>query len=114
MWLIVSTGGSLVTFPKDMDQAAKMLNLRIKIDVWSQGLSKNQREDIREKLGQLFCQLATRRVWLYLKHVRFMLRTGEKGEVDGVSDLARLKSYHMEDEAENVIVDGRSSTLPGL
>ena len=91
-----------------MDQAAKMLNMRIKIDVWSQGLSNGQRNDIREKLGTLFCQLPARRVWLYLKRVRFMLGRGENREADQTFDVSRLEPYRRGKEAEDVIVDGRS------
>ncbi len=77
MYLLVQ-GGSLISLPKDMDQAAKMLNMRIKIDVWSQGLVEPVRQDIREKLRDLFCQLPARRVWIYLKHLRYMLLKGKK------------------------------------
>lgn len=90
-----------------MDQAAKMLNMRIKIDVWSQGLSNSRRKDIREKLGQLFCQLPERRVWLYLKRVRFMLRTRNKKQPDQAINVAQLASYSRGEEAEDIIVDGR-------
>ena len=53
--------------PKDMDQAAKMLNMRVKIDVWTQGLDESFSEKVRENLRELFCQLSARRVWYYLK-----------------------------------------------
>jgi hypothetical protein len=62
--------------PKDMEQARRMLNMRIKIDVWSKGLNESIREEIREHLRDLFCQLPARRVWYYLKHIRHM-RLGE-------------------------------------
>ena len=38
-----------------MDQAAKMLNMRIKVDVWSQGIAENIRVEIRERVRDLFC-----------------------------------------------------------
>ena len=47
--------------------------MRIKVDVWSQGLSDDIREDIRQKVAQLFCGLPPRRVWLYMKRIRCML-----------------------------------------
>jgi len=46
---------------KDMDQSAKMLKLRIKIDVWSKGIDESIREEIRNHLRDLFCQLPARR-----------------------------------------------------
>ena len=58
--------------PTDMDQAAKMVKMRIKIDVWSKGLDEGVREKIRENLMDLFFQLPARRVWYYLKHIRHM------------------------------------------
>ena len=94
-----------------MDQAAKMLNMRIKIDVWSQGLNTSQREDIRQKLGQLFCQLPARRVWLYLKRVRFMLRRGKGKGAGRAFDASQLASHGKSKEAEDVIVNGRSPAL---
>lgn len=59
--------------PKDLDQAAKMVNMRIKIDVWTQGLDESFRDKVRENLRELFCQLPPRRVWYYLKRIRHML-----------------------------------------
>ena len=94
-----------------MDQASKMLNMRIKIDVWSQGLSKSHREDIREKLGKLFCQLPVRRIWLYLKRVRLMLRTGTKKDAAQAIDVAQLALYSRGEESEDIIVDGRFPRL---
>ncbi|OKL58587.1 hypothetical protein UA08_06081 [Talaromyces atroroseus] len=46
--------------------------MRIKIDVWSQGLEESKRENIREKLRDIFCQLPARRLWYYLKQLRLM------------------------------------------
>ena len=58
----------------DMDQARKMLNMRIKIDVWSQGVDEDIRQQARENLVDLFCQqIPPQRLWLYLKHIRNML-----------------------------------------
>jgi hypothetical protein len=89
---------------KDMDQAAKMLNMRIKIDVWSQGLAENRRVEIREHLRDLFCQLPTRRVWLYLKRIRFMHMTGKKsiGMIE-----SQLDSDNLMNGPEDVIANGK-------
>lgn len=80
--------------PKDLDQASKMLNMRIKIDVWSRGVDENIRIENREKLRQMFCQLPARRMWFYLKHTRRMLltpnepdkRTGFRHDVDDIME----------------------------
>ena len=94
-----------------MDQAQKMLNMKIEIDVWSQGLSKSQRGDIQVKLGRLFCQLPERRVWLYLRKVRVMLRSGNYGEARQVVDVSKLEWLGKGEEAEDVIVDGKFLVL---
>ena len=85
-----------------MDQARRMLNMRIKIDVWSQGLSESIRGDLRDKLRELFCQLPPRRVWYYLKSIRLMHLS--KGKSDPLHD-SRLTSGDMLDGAEDIIVD---------
>jgi hypothetical protein len=46
--------------------------LRIKIDVCTQGFREATREKVRENLKDLFCQLPTRRFWMYLKLLRVM------------------------------------------
>lgn len=89
---------------KDMDQAAKMLKMRIKIDVWSQGLAENKRVEIRENLQDLFCQLPARRVWLYLKRIRFM-HMRERVPI-GMID-SQLDSNDMLDGPEDIIVNGK-------
>lgn len=78
--------------PKDMEQARRMLNMRIKVDVWSQGLDKDFRVGIRCNVRDLFCQLPVRRVWLYLKMVRQMtLNSGKinrwESSPDGPEDV---------------------------
>jgi len=50
-----------------------MLNMRIKIDVFTKGLDEDFREGVRENLRELFCQLPPQRVWQYLKSIRSML-----------------------------------------
>jgi hypothetical protein len=94
--------------PKDMDQAAKMLNMRIKIDVWSQGLDESIREEIREHLRDLFCQLPARRVWYYLKRIRHMRMKGNKS--DGTVG-SQLDSDNLLDGPEDVIVNGKYPSL---
>ena len=96
----------MVMFPKDMDQAAKMLNMRIKIDVWSNGLSEDRRRQIRETLGDLFCQLPPRRIWLYLKRMRLMLRHGEEVAAGQEFDASQQPLFRRGEEAEDIIVEG--------
>jgi len=93
-----------MTMPKDMDQAAKMLNMRIKIDVWTRGLDESFREKIRENLRVLFCQLPARRVWYYLKRIRHMLLKGNGADGTVGSQLA---SDHLMEGPEDVIVKGK-------
>ena len=89
-----------------MDQVGRMLNMRIKIDVWSKGLREIIREDIRTKLRELFCQLPARRFWFYLKAVRNMLLKGKKAD----RALESLEGSDLKvDGAEDVIVNGKYS-----
>lgn len=87
--------------PKDMNQAAKMLNMRIKIDVWTKGLEESFKEKVRETLKDLFCQLPARRVWFYLKHIRHMLLKS-KGTVESQLEYDRLM-----EGPEDIIVNGK-------
>ena len=78
-----------------------MVKLRIKIDVWSKGLDERKRVKIRENLRDLFCQLPVRRLWFYLKQLRFMEQI-ERPELfpDLVDDIPDM------DGPEDVIVKG--------
>jgi hypothetical protein len=93
-----------MTMHKDMDQASKMRNMRIKIDVWTKGLDESFREKVRENLQDLFWQLPARRVWYYLKRIRFMLLNGNG--LDGTVGL-QLASDHLVEGPEDVIVKGK-------
>jgi hypothetical protein len=93
-----------MTMPKDMDQAHRMLKMRIKIDVWSQGLDESFRAGIREHLRDLYCQLPARRVWYYLKLVRYMHQGG-----NGAHGM--VESQPDPDGPEDVIVNGKYSLL---
>ncbi|KAG6059448.1 hypothetical protein E4U17_006276 [Claviceps sp. LM77 group G4] len=63
-------GGSKETLQEDLIQSARMLKLRIKIDVWSRGVDENLRHSNREYLTQQYLMLPRRRFWLYLKRRR--------------------------------------------
>ncbi|KAF2134927.1 hypothetical protein P153DRAFT_329801 [Dothidotthia symphoricarpi CBS 119687] len=65
-------GGTRETFITDMYQAEKMRFLRIKVDVCTRGFRETIREKIRDNLRDIFCQLPTRRFWIYLKSLRVM------------------------------------------
>jgi hypothetical protein len=91
--------------PKDLEQSRRMLKMRIKVDVWSQGLDESFRESIRDNVRDLFCQLPVRRVWHYLKSFQYMLLQGHRiGEL-AYSGLDDGKSL---DGPENVIAKGRT------
>lgn len=83
-----------------------MLNMRIKIDVWSKGLRESIREDIRTKLRELFCQLPARRFWYYLKLIRNMLLKGKKPGRALEQQRALDTKF---DGAEDIIVNGKYS-----
>jgi cell division septal protein FtsQ len=70
---------------KDMEQTKKMINMRIKVDVWFEGRDKNLQKCIRENVDDLFCQLPVRIVWLYLKLFYYMMMNSS-----GVSQLENL------------------------
>ncbi|KAI9767499.1 MAG: hypothetical protein M1839_004487 [Geoglossum umbratile] len=96
-------GGTPRAMFKDIDQSSKMLNMRIKTDVWSQGLSPEIREEIRERVRDLFCEYAMpRRVLLYLKDVRVMKTVGP--EVWKSRDEGKFKGVEM-GGAEDVIAN---------
>jgi hypothetical protein len=97
-----------MTMHKDMDQAHRMLKMRIKIDVWSQGLDESFRAEVRKHLQDLYCQLPARRVWYYLKLYRYMdlKESGAHGMAEpqlGLDDIL--------DGPEDVIVNGKYSPL---
>ena len=100
--------------PKDIEQARRMLNMRIKIDVWSKELNESIREEIREHLRDLFCQLPARRVWYYLKRIRHM-RLGKNVQrstpltVNGRDESGASRAELM-DGPEDAIVAGETHT----
>ena len=88
--------------PKDLDQAKKMVNMRIKIDVWTKGIKESIREEIREKLRDLFCQLPPRRVWYYLKYIREL---NCNGSINSENPGSGPEMGHGMDGPEDVIVN---------
>ena len=60
-----------------------MWKLRVKIDVWSQGLDESLRQRNRELLIEAYLRLPPRRVWCFVKSIRFAClkqMAGPKGE----------------------------------
>ena len=104
------SGGSLSTLAQDLDQAHKMVNMRIKVDVWSKGLEEAVRRRIRENLRDMFCELLPRRIWYYLKQVRTM-------ELNRKSKHEFRDPIPIEEEAfsgpEDVIADCKSPQVRG-
>lgn len=107
MKLYMKLGGTRKTISKDLDQATKMVNLRIKIDVWSKGTDERIREEIRNHLRDLYCQLPARRVWYYLKNIRCMLLEGKKrnGLRFLMAELPKRSSDLVMNGPEDVIVN---------
>ncbi|KAG5937624.1 hypothetical protein E4U53_008166, partial [Claviceps sorghi] len=78
-------GGTRETLPKDLDQAARMFALRVKIDVWSRGLDERLRQRNRDALIQHFLAMPRRRLWLYLKRWKLAsLQDGGAGRPSAV------------------------------
>ena len=60
-----------------------MWKLRVKIDVWSKGLDETLRQRNRDLLIEDYLQLPPRRVWHFVKRIRFAFlsqKTRLKGE----------------------------------
>lgn len=92
-----------------MDQGKKMVNMRIKFDVWSAGLDERFRHTIRENLQGVFCQLPVRRVWYYLKYYRAMMFN------DGIPDETSTRVDGMiADGPEDTIARGSTFFLCGI
>jgi hypothetical protein len=73
-----------------MDQSSKMIKMRIKADVWSQGLSPETRDEIRERVRVFFCRdMAPRTVYLYLQGLRVMETVGPVAWRNGDMEKSR-------------------------
>lgn len=87
-----------------------MINMRIKIDVWTKGLEENKRNDIREKLRDHFCQFVpARRMWWYLKKLRLMSLKEPEALSDSNDDIQEFM-----EGPEDVIVKGDTNPPPPL
>ena len=109
--LTALSGGSLVTLPKDIDQARKMLNMRIKIDAWSRGMDEYRRQEFRDQVARCFWQLPPRRIWLYLKNVRILKLNGKKMATGQRVAASQLKYPDQRGYAEDIIAEGQYYAL---
>ncbi len=97
-----------------MKQARLMWKLRVKIDVWSQGLDESLRQSNRELLIEAYLQLPPRRVWLFVKHIRFAFLRQMAGP-EGENELYDLLDSFVQGP-EDVIAQGKylvSYVYPG-
>lgn len=85
-----------------------MWKLRVKIDVWSQGLDESLRQRNRELLIEAYLRLPPHRVWHFVKHIRLAYLTQMAGPMGGNGPC------HLEDSfvegPEDIIAQGN---LPG-
>jgi hypothetical protein len=63
-----------------------MWKLRVKIDVWSNGLEESLRQRNRELLIETYLRLPPRRVWFFLKHIRLAF-LGQAAGLEGENEL---------------------------
>ncbi|KAI0156441.1 hypothetical protein GGR57DRAFT_82240 [Xylariaceae sp. FL1272] len=92
-------GGTSDTFIRDLNQAERMLQLRIKIDVWSNGIPEHIRAQARTWLIEAYMTCPSRRVLFFVKRLRYMLLGRDK--------TGRLLQEHAKqpnaDEPEDII-----------
>jgi hypothetical protein len=87
MQFYVKLGGNpFITLPEDLDQAARMWKLRVKIDVWSAGVAEPIRQRNRNLLEEAYRRLPPARFMVYAKfwRAKMLFRLGsEDGPGDG-------------------------------
>lgn len=64
-------GGTLRNVVIDMEQAERMAKFRVKIDVWSQGVSEDIRSRNRSIVDAMLLDMPRHRYWLYIKFMRY-------------------------------------------
>ena len=75
-----------------MDQARRMLNLVIKVDVAIKHLSPKAKAEVRYNRQELLISLPVQRVWLFLKNIRNIRRLSHP-EVEGIEDVVARSKY---------------------
>ncbi|KAN0122749.1 Protein of unknown function (DUF4238) domain containing protein [Hyaloscypha variabilis] len=72
-WQVYSVlGGSRETFLKDLEQSWRLYKFEAQIWIWTMKLDNNLRRKVDAELRDLVLQDHPRRVWLYVKHRRWM------------------------------------------
>lgn len=100
-------GGSNDTFFYDYEQSRRMLQLRIKLDSWSQGVPEFIRARNRVLLIDTYMRLPPARVWLYSLSVKLMILYHNE-EVDVREELS--SGRRPLDSPENIIAEGKYLT----
>src|SRR5271168_1286294 len=88
-----------------MEQAALMWKLRVKIDVWSNGLDESLRQRNRELLIETYLRLPPRRVWFFLKRIRLAF-LGQAARLEGENELYDQVDLYVQ-EPEDTIAQGK-------
>jgi hypothetical protein len=88
-----------------MKQATLMWKLRVKIDVWSQGLDEALRQRNRELLIEAYLRLPPRRVWYFLKSARFAFLDQKAGHK--TKDKLRGLVDSFAEGPEDIIAQGK-------
>lgn len=78
-----------------------MWKLRVKIDVWSQGLDQSLRQRNRDLLIEAYLRLPPRRVWHFVKHIRFAF----------LARNTKLKGKNESYDPADSFVDGPEDTI---
>lgn len=102
-------GGSMETIARDLEQAHRMLTLRIKIDVWSKGIPEHIRAQAREWLIESYFEgCPSRTVLHYLKRVRLMVLYHDK-------EGRFMKGTNIDDSkvegAEDIVAEGAHNLM---
>ncbi|KAI1759861.1 hypothetical protein GGR53DRAFT_523522 [Hypoxylon sp. FL1150] len=100
--------GSRRTIARDLEQAQRMLTLRIKIEVWSKGIPEHIRAQARKWLIESYLEgCPSRTVLHYLKRVRLMILYHDKegrsmkgteidnSKVEGGEDVVAECAHHL-------------------
>lgn len=111
-----TVGGTLHDRMYNIQQAQRMLTLRVKLDTWftELGLAEDMRRFGRQKLLDMYMRLPPVRVWLYTKQLRIMFASGEillSGHEPSHPEFEVLGSC---DQPEDVIGAGAYLKLPAF
>ena len=88
-----------------MDQSTQMLQLRIKLDVWSQGVNERIRNRNRELLEATYMRLPPCRILLYAQTVKLRILSHEAPGANMDEKLRNLKGKAGSEEPENIVAE---------